>query len=454
MKLREPLKTVKALVGDNVRKSERCCGESGTFGVTPARHRDAGALPQGRGAAQGRGRAARAAARRRRAKGNLKILTSCPSCLQGLSALQGRPARTACSRPTTSSSRWRTASSARTGCRSTSRAPTTAASSACWCSFSHGRRLHPIGGGARLAWLHCGGLSTSSHERPHRHPPSDLDHRAPAIAGARGRLRRRRELPHPVRADAHLLAVGRGAGPRPGAGGPADRQARGRGRRRSSRSATTRCSRASPTATTPASSRGTTSTSSARSRTSCGRSTRSGSPRQASTATRRWRAAARRRRRSVRPLALTRRRSRQLADMSDTHFGFSSVDEQAQGRARARRLRFGRAEVRRHERPDVARPAPRLEGLRGRRRATCAPGDAVLDIAGGTGDLARAFAAAGRRARPRRPHRHQRSDAAPGPRPPARRRPRRCRRCSATPSRCRSRRHRSTSSASPSACAT
>ena len=34
MKLQEPMKTVKALVGDQVRKSERCCGESGTFGVS------------------------------------------------------------------------------------------------------------------------------------------------------------------------------------------------------------------------------------------------------------------------------------------------------------------------------------------------------------------------------------------------------------------------------------
>ena len=34
MKLQDSMKTVKALVGDNVRKSERCCGESGTFGVT------------------------------------------------------------------------------------------------------------------------------------------------------------------------------------------------------------------------------------------------------------------------------------------------------------------------------------------------------------------------------------------------------------------------------------
>ncbi|WP_300649243.1 FAD/FMN-binding oxidoreductase, partial [Hydrogenophaga sp.] len=34
MKLQEPMKTVKALVGDNVLESKRCCGESGTLGVT------------------------------------------------------------------------------------------------------------------------------------------------------------------------------------------------------------------------------------------------------------------------------------------------------------------------------------------------------------------------------------------------------------------------------------
>jgi Fe-S oxidoreductase len=34
MKLQDPMKTVKALVGDKVLKSERCCGESGTLGVT------------------------------------------------------------------------------------------------------------------------------------------------------------------------------------------------------------------------------------------------------------------------------------------------------------------------------------------------------------------------------------------------------------------------------------
>jgi Fe-S oxidoreductase len=34
MKQQEPMKTVKALVGPNVLRSERCCGESGTLGVT------------------------------------------------------------------------------------------------------------------------------------------------------------------------------------------------------------------------------------------------------------------------------------------------------------------------------------------------------------------------------------------------------------------------------------
>ena len=84
MKLREPMKTVKALVGDNVLKSERCCGESGTFGVTPARHRDPGALSQGRGAAQAARRRCARAARWPTGDDTVKILTSCPSCLQGL----------------------------------------------------------------------------------------------------------------------------------------------------------------------------------------------------------------------------------------------------------------------------------------------------------------------------------------------------------------------------------
>ena len=34
MKQQDPMKTVKALMGDQILKSERCCGESGTLGVT------------------------------------------------------------------------------------------------------------------------------------------------------------------------------------------------------------------------------------------------------------------------------------------------------------------------------------------------------------------------------------------------------------------------------------
>ena len=96
MKLREPIATVKALVGENVVRSERCCGESGTFGVTrpdiatQVRFRkeeglrgDALALRSKIAAAAGDAQADADA------KGNLKILTSCPSCLQGLSRYKG-----------------------------------------------------------------------------------------------------------------------------------------------------------------------------------------------------------------------------------------------------------------------------------------------------------------------------------------------------------------------------
>ena len=74
---------MKALVGQNVRKSERCCGESGTFGVTrpdistQVRFRKEEELRKDEAALREAGAAG--------AKGNIKILTSCPSCLQGLS---------------------------------------------------------------------------------------------------------------------------------------------------------------------------------------------------------------------------------------------------------------------------------------------------------------------------------------------------------------------------------
>ncbi|GAB2749834.1 FAD/FMN-binding oxidoreductase [Melaminivora jejuensis] len=86
MKQGDSMQTVRALVGEQVLKSERCCGESGTLGVTrpdiatqvrfrkeeeirkgEAQLRASGAVPQ---------------------QGNIKILTSCPSCLQGISRYQ------------------------------------------------------------------------------------------------------------------------------------------------------------------------------------------------------------------------------------------------------------------------------------------------------------------------------------------------------------------------------
>ena len=91
MKLQQPLKTVKALVGDNVLQSERCCGESGTFGVsrpdiaTQVRFRKAEELKSD----ETRLRAWSPKPPSRRGQGNVKILTSCPSCLQGLSRYTG-----------------------------------------------------------------------------------------------------------------------------------------------------------------------------------------------------------------------------------------------------------------------------------------------------------------------------------------------------------------------------
>jgi len=87
MKLREPLKTVKALVGGNVLESKRCCGESGTLGVTrpdistQVRFRKEEELCKDEAALRATGIVGDT--------GAVKILTSCPSCLQGLSRYQG-----------------------------------------------------------------------------------------------------------------------------------------------------------------------------------------------------------------------------------------------------------------------------------------------------------------------------------------------------------------------------
>jgi Fe-S oxidoreductase len=83
MKLQDPLKTVNALVSTAdhtpIAKNERCCGEAGTFAIarpdvaTQVRFRKESEV--------------RAGAERLRADGfdgEVKVLTSCPSCLQGL----------------------------------------------------------------------------------------------------------------------------------------------------------------------------------------------------------------------------------------------------------------------------------------------------------------------------------------------------------------------------------
>ncbi|MBC7938727.1 MAG: (Fe-S)-binding protein, partial [Chitinophagaceae bacterium] len=86
MKLQDPMKTVKALVGPAVIKNERCCGESGTLGVTrpdistQVRFRKEEELRKGEAALR---------ELRPTASANLKILTSCPSCLQGLKRFEG-----------------------------------------------------------------------------------------------------------------------------------------------------------------------------------------------------------------------------------------------------------------------------------------------------------------------------------------------------------------------------
>ena len=80
MKLQDPLKTVSGLVGQSVKKSDRCCGESGTLAVarpdisTQIRFRKADEIQQDVAKLDG--------------QGPVKMLTSCPSCMQGLQRYQ------------------------------------------------------------------------------------------------------------------------------------------------------------------------------------------------------------------------------------------------------------------------------------------------------------------------------------------------------------------------------
>jgi FAD/FMN-containing dehydrogenase/Fe-S oxidoreductase len=79
MKTYQPLKVVNELMNQPVPLNDRCCGESGTFAVgrpdiaTQVRFRKEFEMRKGAEAARADG-----------FKGEVKVLTSCPSCLQGL----------------------------------------------------------------------------------------------------------------------------------------------------------------------------------------------------------------------------------------------------------------------------------------------------------------------------------------------------------------------------------
>ncbi|MBT7434733.1 MAG: FAD/FMN-binding oxidoreductase [Gammaproteobacteria bacterium] len=79
LKQQDPMKTVNALMGTDVHKSDRCCGESGTLAVgrpdisTQVRHRKAEELDNDKAQMRVEGK-----------EGPIKMLTSCPSCMQGL----------------------------------------------------------------------------------------------------------------------------------------------------------------------------------------------------------------------------------------------------------------------------------------------------------------------------------------------------------------------------------
>ncbi len=84
MKLYDPLKVAGALLGKDVSLSERCCGESGTLAATRP---DVATQVRFRKQQEVAAGVAKIAAGKKVAAGKtaVKMLTSCPSCLQGLS---------------------------------------------------------------------------------------------------------------------------------------------------------------------------------------------------------------------------------------------------------------------------------------------------------------------------------------------------------------------------------
>ena len=86
MKQQAPMKTVKALLGDQVLESKRCCGESGGLAYarpdisTQIRFRKEEEILAGEASLRDKGWVSD--------KANIKVLTSCPSCLIGLNRFQ------------------------------------------------------------------------------------------------------------------------------------------------------------------------------------------------------------------------------------------------------------------------------------------------------------------------------------------------------------------------------
>jgi Fe-S oxidoreductase len=86
MKQQAPMKTVKALLGEQVVESKRCCGESGGLAYarpdisTQIRFRKEEEILAGETSLRDKGWVA--------PKENVKVLTSCPSCLIGLNRFQ------------------------------------------------------------------------------------------------------------------------------------------------------------------------------------------------------------------------------------------------------------------------------------------------------------------------------------------------------------------------------
>jgi Fe-S oxidoreductase len=90
MKTHNPLKVVNQLMGQTVTLNDRCCGESGTLAVTrpdistQVRFRKEEEMTTGADKLRADG-----------FTGDVKILTSCPSCLQGLSRFDNDSGTTA-----------------------------------------------------------------------------------------------------------------------------------------------------------------------------------------------------------------------------------------------------------------------------------------------------------------------------------------------------------------------